>query len=228
MHWDQNIIFIIIAAIIGISRLVSRISEESKKQSQRRRQSTQRPPSQTAMPQPIQRTEPKTDEERVREFLEALGQAPGSTPPAKVQPRTQIPPRPLAPVQPPASMRPFAKPEFRTWKEQAKEIVVLQQPTKGAPPEIKRVVLPAIVAAAGENEPDAWIAPEQAQTVAAMTKTSIARASDQRTQTVRASADTIWKQSLQSLDSVRTAIVLREIFGPPRGVQVSSFVFETT
>src|SRR5882757_952004 len=121
MHWDQNIIFIIIAAIIGISRLVSRISEESKKQSQRR-QAPQRPPPQPGIPQPIQRTRPKTDEERVREFLEALGQAPGSTPPAKVQPRIQIPPRPLAPVQPPASMRPFGKPEFRTRREQAKEI----------------------------------------------------------------------------------------------------------
>src|SRR5207253_4082508 len=223
MHWDQNIIFIIIAAIIGISRLVSRISEESKKQSKRRRQSTQRPPSQTAMPQPIQRTEPKTDEERVREFLEALGQAPGSTPPAKVQPRTQIPPRPLAPVQPPASMRPFGKPEFRTWREQAKEIVVLQQPTKIAPPEIKRVVAPPLVAPA--KEPGAWTAQEEAQTGAA-TKLAIARADDQPS--VRASADAIWKRTLRSPDAVRTAIVLREIFGPPRGVQSSNFVFETT
>src|SRR5438105_11884007 len=222
MHWDQNIIFIIIAAIIGISRLVSRISEESKKQSKRRRQSTQRPPSQTAMPQPIQRTEPKTDEERVREFLEALGQAPGSTPPAKVQPRTQIPPRPLAPVQPPASIRPFAKPEFRTWREQAKEIVVLQQPTKIALPQIKRVVVPPVPAEA--KEPGAWIAQEEAQTGAA-TKMAIARADDQPS--VRASADAIWKRTLRSPEAVRTAIVLREIFGPPRGVQSSNFVFET-
>src|SRR6266704_1868830 len=149
MHWDQNIIFIIIAAIIGILRLVSRISEESKKQSQRRRQPPQRPPSQPEMPQPIQRTRPKTDEERVREFLEALGQPAGAAPP-KIQPRTQIPPRPLAPVQPPASMRPFGKPEFLTWREQAKEIVVLQQPTKIAPPQIKPVIVPPLVAVAGE------------------------------------------------------------------------------
>src|SRR5438309_9167083 len=172
MHWDQNIIFIIIAAIIGISRLVSRISEESKKQSQRRRQPPQRPPPRPQIPQPIQRMRPKTDEERVREFLEALGQAPGSTPPAKVQPRAQIPPRPLAPVQPPASMRPFGKPEFRTWREQAKEIVVLQQPTKIAPPQIKRVVVPPVLPAEA-YESGAWIAPEQVQTVAATTKTSV-------------------------------------------------------
>jgi hypothetical protein len=222
MHWDQNIIFIIIAAIVGISRLISRISENARKQDQRKP-----PPRARAQPtaQPVQRTPPKTDEQRVREFLEALGQAPGSTPPAKVQPRTQIPPRPLAPVQPPASMRPFGKPEFRTWREQAKEIVVLQQPTKIAPPEIKRVVVPPLVAPADENEPGAWIAPEQAQTFAATTKTSIARTDDQSS--VRASADTIWKQTLRSPGALRTAIVLREIFGPPRAVQSSNFVFET-
>ncbi len=224
MHWDQNIIFIIIAAIIGISRLVSRISEESKKQSQRRRQPPQPPPSQPAMPQPIQRTRPKTDEERVREFLEALGQPAGAAPPSKAQPRTQIPPRPLAPVQPPASVRPFGKPEFRTWREQAKEIVVLQQPTKIAPPQIKPVIVPSVVPAEA-SEPGAWIEQEQAQTAAA-TKPVIARADDQPS--VRASADAIWKRTLRSPDAVRTAIVLREIFGPPRGVQSSNFVFETT
>jgi hypothetical protein len=221
MHWDQNIIFIIIAAIVAISRLVSRISEESKKQSQRRRQP---PPPQPEMPQPIQRTRPKTDEERIREFLEALGQPAGAAPPPKAQPRTQIPARPLAPVQPPASMRPFGKPEFRPWREQAKEIVVLQQPTKIAPPEIKRVVVPSVVPAEA-SEPGAWIAQEEAQTRAA-TKMVSARADDQPS--VRASADTIWKQTLRSPDAVRAAIILREIFGPPRGVQSSNFVFETT
>ena len=117
-------------------------------------------------------------------------------------------------------MRPFGKPEVRTWKEQAKEIVVLQQPTKIAPPQIKRVVVPAEA-----SKPGAWIEQEQAQTAAA-TKLAIARADDQPS--IRASAATIWKQTLRSSDGVRTAIVLREIFGPPRGVQSSNFVFETT
>src|SRR5438270_5586395 len=172
MHFDQNIIFIIIAAIIGISRLVSRISEESKKQSQRRRQPPQSPPPQPGIPQPIQRTRPKTDEERVREFLEALGQPAGAAPPPKALPRAQIPPRPLGPVQPPASMRPFAKPQFRTWQEQAKEVV----PTKIAPPEIKRVVVPPVLPAEA-SEPGAWIAQEEAQTDAAA-KMAIARTDD--------------------------------------------------
>ena len=223
MHWDQNIIFIIIAAIIGISRLVARISEESKKQSQPRRQPAQPSPSPPEIPQPIQRMRPKTDEERVREFLEALGQPAGAPPPPKIQPRTQIPPLPLAPVQPPASMRPLAKPEFRTWREQAKEIVVLQPPTKATPPEIRRVVVPPHVPAEA-NEPGAWIAQEEAQTGAA-TKLAIARTDDRTS--VRVSADTIWKQTLRSPNAARTAIILREIFGPPRGVESTNFVFET-
>jgi hypothetical protein len=119
-------------------------------------------------------------------------------------------------------MRPFAKPVFRTWKEQAKEIVVLQQPAKAAPPEIRRIVVPPPVLAEA-NEPGTWI--EQAQT-AAGTKIAIARTDDQPS--VRASADTVWKQALRSPDAARTAIILREIFGPPRGVQSSNFVFETT
>src|SRR5439155_1669720 len=126
MHWDQNIIFIILAAIIGISRLVSRISEESKKRLQRRRQPPQSAPPRPQIPHPIQRTRPKTNE---------------------------------------------------------------------------------------------------ATQAGAATKQAIARADDQPS--VRASAATIWKQTLRSPEAVRTAIVLRQIFGPPRGVQSSNFVFET-
>ena len=213
MHFDQNIIFIIIAAIVGISRLIARIAEESKKRSQRppqlpraavgpRREYTQ----------PVQRARPKTDAERVREFLEALGQPTGTAPPPKVQPRTQVPPRPLAPVLPPASMRPFAQPEFRSWKEEARKTVVVVEPSAPAPTEIKRVVFPSVpptIPAEG-NQPGAWMAQEQAQTAPALTATDQPK--------VRPTA-TLWKQHLRSPDSLRTAIILREIFGPPRGLQ---------
>jgi len=214
MHWDQNIIFIIIAAIVGISRLIAKISEESKKQKR-----PPQPPRPLGQPrpeytQPVQRTQPKTDADRIREFLEALGQPAGTAPPPKVQPRTQIPSRPLAPVQPPASMRPFGRPEFRTWKEQVKEIVVLQQPTKRPLPP-QRVLPPAIPSEA--NEPGAWIAEEQAQVSVAQKKEATSRVSTPPT--LPPSAETLWKQILRSPDSVRTAVILREIFGPPRGLQ---------
>jgi len=208
MHWDQNIIFIIIAAIVGISRLIARISEESKKRSQRPPQ-LPRAPSRPEYTQPVQRTQPKTDADRIREFLEALGQPAGTAPPPKVQPRTQIPPRPLAPVQPPASTRPFARPEFR----EPREIVVLQHPP--VPPPIKRVVVPSVSAEA--NEPGAWIAQEEAQASVAQKKEVTSRVSAPLTP--GPSVETQWKQILRSPDSLRTAIILREIFGPPRGLQ---------
>jgi hypothetical protein len=220
MHFDQNIIFIIIAAIVGISRLIARISEQSRKQQQKRPPQPPRAPGpRPEYTQPVQRTQPKTDAERIREFLAALGQPAGTAPPPKVQPRTQIPSRPLAPVQPPASMRPFRKPEFRTWKEQMKEIVVRQQPTEPVPPKIKRVVIPSVPPAipAEANEPGAWIAQEEAQVSVPQKKDVTSRVS--APPTLAPSAETLWKQILRSPDSLRTAIILREIFGPPRGLQ---------
>src|SRR6476646_1963514 len=216
MHWDQNIIIIIIAAIVGISRLIARISEESKKRSQRPPQPP-RAPGRPEYTQPVQRTQPKTDAERIREFLEALGQPEGTAPPPKVQPRTQIPPRPLEPVQPPASMRPFRKPEFRTWKEQVKKMVVLQQPAKPTP--ARRIVVPSVPPAvpAEANDPGAWIAQEQAQVSIAQKKDVTSRVS--APPTLAPSEETRWKQILRSPDSLRTAIILREIFGRPRGLQ---------
>jgi hypothetical protein len=211
MHFDQNIIFIIIAAIIGISRLIAKISEESKKQ-KRPPQPPRAPGPRPEYTQPIQRTQPKSDADRIREFLEALGQPAGTAPPPKVQPRTQIPSRPLAPVQPPTSTRPFPRPGFRTWKEQVKEIVVLQRPAKPVPV----VVPPAVPAEA--NAPGAWIAQEQAQATPARTKIAVPIPTDPSAPRAT-TAETLWKQILRSPDSVRTAVILREIFGPPRGLQ---------
>ena len=114
-------------------------------------------------------------------------------------------------------MRPFRKPEFRTWKEQVKEIVVLQEPTKPTP--ARRVVVPSVppAAPAEANEPGAWIAQEEAQVSVPQKKDVTSRVS--APPTLAPSAETLWKQILRSPDSLRTAIILREIFGPPRGLQ---------
>ena len=218
MHWDQNVIFIIIAAIVGISRLIARIAEESKKQQQKRRPPPIPGRARPEYTQTAQRTLPKTDEERVREFLEALGQAPGTSPPPQVQPRTQFPSRPLAPVQPPVSMRPFARPEFRIGKQQKKDTVVLQPPTE--PAKIKRVVVPPPPSpvVVERNEPGAWMAQEQAQPASVTAKTAAAVPTDEPV--LQATAEISWRRILRSPDSLRTAIILREIFGPPRGLQV--------
>jgi len=95
-----------------------------------------------------------------------------------------------------------------------KEIVVRQQPTEPVPPPIKRVVIPPAIPAEA-NEPGTWIAQEQAETPPATTKMAIP--ADQPV--ARSTVETLWKQNLRSPDSLRTAIILREIFGPPRGLQ---------
>ena len=94
---------------------------------------------------------------------------------------------------------------------------MVQQPTEPVPPKIKRVVVPSVPPAvpAEANEPGAWIAQEQAETPPATTKMAIP--ADQPV--ARATVETLWKQNLRSPDSLRTAIILREIFGPPRGLQ---------
>jgi len=88
---------------------------------------------------------------------------------------------------------------------------VLQQPGKPVP-----VAVPPAIPAEG-NEPGAWIAQEQAQAVPPTTKMAVAIPTDQPA--AKATAETLWKQILRSPDSVRTAVILREIFGPPRGLQ---------
>jgi hypothetical protein len=73
------------------------------------------------------------------------------------------------------------------------------------------------------NEPGAWIAEEERIEVAAAKFEAASASAYGQTRSIRTSADPIWKQLLQSADSARSAIVLREIFGPPRGLQPLEF-----
>ncbi len=135
----------------------------------------------------------QTEEERIRKFLEALGQPPGTTPP-KVTPRArevrpkifpQLPPLTTAPpplVAAPQTRRAMPPPlpvEDKTWKaptgpEPAFEVHdVARQVSSGPPPDSRRIA--------------------------------------------RVSFDPRIK--LGAPQDLRTAIVLREIFGPPRSLQ---------
>lgn len=201
MHFDQNIIFVIVAAIIGISRLIARIRENAREQSQ-----GQGKPQGKAVFPPSQRADAKSDEERVREFLEALGQPSTSIPPPRVQPRTDLPPRPIAPIQPPPMARPFSPVLIRGAAERLRKII------KG--PAAGRVVSKSALPVQS-NEPGAWMREEE-KTEAA--KSATARSIEAQT-TSAASTTTTWKQMLRSPDAMRDAIVLREILGPPRAIR---------
>ncbi len=216
MHIDQNILFIVIVAIVGIWRLIARIKENALNRSQR--DSQRRTTQPNRLPRPLA-TEAKTDEQRVREFLEALGRPTGSAPPSKVQPRTNLPPRPVAPIQPPPSLRPFS-PVLAQPRSRAKKAVSIppHQWSKSSVPE-SAVVVPMSSASIDINEPGRWIAQEQARSAPPpdVSEAPLIKAMDERT-SVRASAEVIWKPALRSLDGIRAAIVLREILGPPRAM----------
>src|SRR5215813_11585068 len=100
----DNLLFLLLIAVAGLFQLLSKTISKAGKSDSNETPSSPKP--QTA--RPIQRTPRYSDADRIRKFLEALGQPPSSTPPTPVLPRTDIPPRPVAPVQPPPVIIPGA------------------------------------------------------------------------------------------------------------------------
>jgi hypothetical protein len=193
MHVDQNLVFIIVIAIVGIVRAFSNIAEKAR-ESRARREAQQRPSQQRSGGASVD-----PDEEKVRKFFEALGQPPATGAPPRVRPRTDIPPRPVAPVAPPLSAPPLIP--RRTKRGSFRPVI--------SPPSVaveRAPTAPPTLA----NAPGAWIAGEQQlerpqlQTVAKRDLPATAAAS--------------WRDALRTPATLRNAIILREIFGPPRAL----------
>lgn len=138
--------------------------------------------------------ETQTEEERVRKFLEALGQPPGATPP-KIAPRRSVVQPKMFPQLPPLKTKPPPLPEVAsappplpfqtpsvtptTARDAAFEVHDVARQTSGEPPsEIRSVPAPSF---------------------------------DLRVK-------------LGTPQDLRTAIVLREIFGPPRSLQSTDLI----
>jgi hypothetical protein len=197
MHLD-SILFILLIAMAALFRLLASKAGESKKGAQKTNQRS------TVTPQasePIRRAPSETDAERIRRFLEALGQPATSTPPPPVVPRTNIPPRPLAPVQPPPG--PFSMPRGRlTSEERRKRHVILHETPVVAPRVVEVREQEVQIESRGDIK-----SPEEAY----------APPADSKMKDARASADIA--KLLRSSTGQRNAIILREIFGPPRSLQ---------
>ena len=197
MHLD-SLLFILLIAMAALFRLLSSKAGESKKEAQKTDQRS------TVTPQasePIRRAPRETDAERIRRFLEALGQPVTSTPPPAVVPRANIPPRPLAPVQPPRG--PFSMPRGRLTSEERRKRHVILHETPVVPPPVVEVREQGV-----QIEPRGDVKlPEEAYTTPA----------DSKMKDARAGADIA--KLLRSSTGQRNAIILREIFGPPRSLQ---------
>src|SRR5467141_2115414 len=102
LHLD-NLLFLLFVVLAIFFQILTRAATKSRR---RRGATGRRSASPSQMSRPLSDDADETDEERIRKFLEALGQPTTSKPPPPVAPRTDIPPRPVAPVRPPIA--PFA------------------------------------------------------------------------------------------------------------------------
>ena len=188
-HLD-NLLFLLFVAVAILFQILTRATTKTR----RRPGDTQR--RSTSTPKPLIRTQcasEQTDEDRIRKFLEALGQPTTSRPPAPVAPRPSyqkpvVLPRPepqptarriLSPLPPLSTRPPDLPPET-------------ERPAQ-APPPLEPV-----------TEADVGAAFKSATTQQIPAKT------EGRIDLVT---------MLKTTSGLRNAIILREIFGPPRSLQ---------
>ena len=198
MHLD-NLLFLLLVLVAMLFRWLASAASKANKstQEQRDRRSTTTPP-------PLPRAPAESDAERIRRFLEALGQPAGAAPPPPAVPRTDVPPRPIMSVKPPREM--VAGPLPRGRAVESKKIFVHEKSRS-----VQRVAPPL------PSQPAAFdVQHEAAPQLPTPIKPSLAA-------TRLPNAPTERKIDIAALIAsgagLRDAIVLREILGPPRSLQ---------
>jgi hypothetical protein len=203
----ENLLFLLFVAGAFLFQLLTRAASKTRKNAdESQRRSTSGPQT----PPPISRAPAETDEERIRKFLEALGQPTTSKPPPPVVPRPtyqkpvvlpHVPPfvSPLPPLttRPPDLPRKIGLPGQLPPTDKAKTSTSkIAEPStfeayKGPPSESPPTIKTAAEAYAIATQP--VLTPGQSKTDIAVL--------------------------LTSTSGLRNAIILREVFGPPRSLQ---------
>ena len=210
----DNLVFLLLIAVAALFQLLSKAINKAGKSDSNETSSSPTPQT----PRPIQRTPRESDADRIRKFLEALGQPPSSTPPPPVLPRTDVPPRPLAPVQPPPVLNPargLVRERQQKRDAHEKESYPREQPGRlqqVVPPPVPASAIPAFEvheALPGDiQQPQTVTTP--VETYAFPKASEIAKGTDFKTEIATL---------LASKSSLREVILLREILGTPRGLQ---------
>jgi hypothetical protein len=205
----ENLLFLLLIAAAFLFQLLTKVVGKASKD-QPKRTSTPVP----RTPAPMRRAPTESDEERIRRFLEALGQPTESRPPPPVVPRTDVPPRPVAPVQPPIA--PFAPLWKASKKERRKRDVI---PKESPAPTLRRVqeIVPSKITGAPAFEIHEGPLLIEAPSISKTPVQAYAAATRPIAQGAEAKTDIA--TLLASKSGLRDAIILREIFGPPRGLQ---------
>ena len=154
----DNLLFFLLIAVAALFQLLSKTISKAKKSDSNETSNSPRP----RRPQPIQRVPRESDADRIRKFLEALGQPPSSTPPQPVLPRTDIPPRRLAPVQPPPAIpRMWRLPRERERHRTSAQEKVFPSEQSGGLQQILPPVVPASAAPTFEVQEALPVEPQQ-------------------------------------------------------------------
>jgi hypothetical protein len=226
LHFE-NLLFLLFIAVAFLFQLLTRAANKAGKGPD---ETTRRSITTPRTPPPLPRAPVETDEERIRKFLEALGQPAGSKPPPPVVHRTDIPPRPVAPIQPPPSMRPFSG--LFTPEEQRKRSVILHEETAGEPgewlhkidhpaqalrPPVERKLFIPKTPEPTAFEVHAGSIPSEPPAISKTPGDRYATATQPVAGPQEMELNIV--AVLKSASGLRGAIILREIFGPPRSLQ---------
>jgi hypothetical protein len=205
-HLDNWLFFLLVAIAMLFRWLTSVAKKASKGSDDAETGSTSTPPA----ARPARTSSVDSDTERVRKFLEALGQPPGSSPPTPVAPRPSyqkpiVLPRvgPFGSPLPPLTTRP---PDLPT---QPEPVARPLRRTKSITPKVSETafeVREVAMASAPKIKPpaEAYAIASEATTAAAPGEINIATL-------------------LRSRSGLRNAIILREVFGPPRSLSESDW-----
>ncbi len=220
----EQIIFLALIAVVGLLRWLAQAAEEKKNKEAAKRTAPKKPNA------PVERAPAESEEERIRRFMEALGvptaSAPPQTPPREVKPPppqkrpepkrkylpvdpfpvppTSVPQPPVISTPPPPVVIPPPEPPPRVTRTPAAPVI-----TPPAPPPPQRTSA-AFEVAEIEWQSDETPQPSSSTSADPLVKQAVVEV-PQRT----------WASRLAQPESLRDAIVLREIFGGPRSMQAN-------
>lgn len=232
---DGNLIFYIAAAAYGVFAWWNDRRQKKAAEEEAARTASQRSQNPQAQQRPAAQGGETSEQERMRKFLEALGVPTGQAP---AQPRPQSPPAPLRPPSAPASptlaprpvAMPVPRPMVRPQTQPATKAYV-PPPAPKPRPVIVNEPLPAESRDPGRLEEPATtiesVSTEFARMhdrpMAVSTDPSIAVAASGNAPTtsvlpqVMSAQGRLLRELLRRPESVRAAIVVSEVLGPPKG-----------
>ena len=199
----ENLLFLLLLVVAGVFQLLGRATRKTSTGDETKPMPKPRP----TAPGPIPRAPIESDQERIRKFLEALGQPPTSPLPSPIAPR-------------PTYRKPLVLPRVPPFASPLPPLVT--RPPDIPPPIPAETVAPAVE----QRQMRAPLAEPlfQVHDAQALSKgvavVSAAPLSEARTQPQTAAPQSIdVKTLLRSTLGLRGAIIAREILGLPRGLR---------